>query len=149
MLAGHLGFLCKCAQSAPCPKSSFGMPPAPPGNYVLAATAIWTASVASAEGLRVYMYGFKIFCSSTASEVFEALHGQLLESDAPLAGGLWNALQGLVLLWKALSVSGLLFWPALEWLGGFWRAPEGIGGSGIVWRAPEGIWQALEGSRRL
>ena len=39
------------------------------------------------------------------------LHGQLLESDAPLAGGLWNALQGLVLLWKALSVSGLLFWP--------------------------------------
>ena len=46
----------------------------PPGNYVLAAAAIWTASVASAEGLRVYMYGFKIFCSSTASEVFEALH---------------------------------------------------------------------------
>ena len=41
------------------------------------------------------------------------LHGQLLESDAPLAGGLWNALQGLVLLWKALSVSGLLFWPGL------------------------------------
>ena len=41
------------------------------------------------------------------------LHGQLLESDAPRAGGLWNALQGLVLLWKALSVSGLLFWPGL------------------------------------
>ena len=42
------------------------------------------------------------------------LHGQLLESDAPLAGGLWNALQGFVLLWKALSVSGLLFWPTLS-----------------------------------
>ena len=41
------------------------------------------------------------------------LHGRLLDSDAPLAGGLWNALQGLVLLWKALSVSGLLFWPGL------------------------------------
>ena len=41
------------------------------------------------------------------------LHGQLLESDAPLAGGLWDALQGLFLLWKALSVSGLLFWPGL------------------------------------
>ena len=37
------------------------------------------------------------------------LHGRLLDSDAPLAGGLWNALQGFVLLWKALSVSGLLF----------------------------------------
>ena len=57
------------------------------------------------------------------------LHGQLLESDAPLAGGLWNALQGLVLLWKALSVSGLLFWPALEGLecsaGPCFNAPEG------------------------
>ena len=75
------------------------MPPVPPGNYVLAATAIWTASVASAEGLQP-LKSLKLYI----------LHGQLLESDAPLAGGLWNALQGLVLLWKALSVSGLLFW---------------------------------------
>ena len=80
-IAGHLGFLCKYAQSAPCPKSNFGIPPVPPGNYVLAATAIWTASVASAEGLQL-LKSLKLYI----------LHGQLLQSDAPLAGGLWNAL---------------------------------------------------------
>ena len=66
------------------------------------------------QSIQFYMTGFGSFCSSTTSEVFEALHGLLLESDAPRGGGLWNALRGFILLWNALSVSGVLFWPALH-----------------------------------